>query len=117
MSELYPDDQLADILAELASLPHETPWVEFKENYADPESIGKYLSSLSNSAALEVQPRGFMAWGVRDSDYAIVGTSFDPFSEKKGNEDLIPWLTRELDPQIHFEFDVLELEGNRVVLI
>ena len=117
MSELYQSDQLAEIVKELTALPQETPWAEFKVNFANPDDVGKYLSALSNSAALEGKPRGFMVWGVHDATHAIVGTSFDPFSEKKGNEDLIPWLTRGLKPGTHFEFDVLEVDGLRVVLM
>lgn len=35
------------LIAELAKLPKETEWVEFKENNASPEIIGKNISALS----------------------------------------------------------------------
>jgi len=117
MSSLYDDDQLADIATELLALPRETPWIEFKENNEDPQLIGEYLSGLSNSAALEGKPRGFLLWGVSDAEHRPLGTGFDPTSAKKGNEDLIPWLTRGLTPQLHFEFDEVEVDGARLVLM
>jgi ATP-dependent DNA helicase RecG len=117
VSDVYSDEQLAEIVAELAALPQETAWAEFKENYTDEEGLGRYLSALSNSAALDGKPRGFMVWGIRDADHEYLGTTFDPFSAKKGNEDLIPWLTRGLTPRVHFEFDVFEVEGRRLVMM
>ncbi len=41
---------LATLLTELRSHSHETEWIEFKRNHADPQKIGEYLSALSNSA-------------------------------------------------------------------
>lgn len=34
---LYPADYLSGLLKELRALSHETEWVEFKQNYANPE--------------------------------------------------------------------------------
>lgn len=44
---------LVGLVRELCKLPKETTWVEFKQNKAEPEDIGEYLSALSNGAALE----------------------------------------------------------------
>ena len=41
--------QLQAKLSDLLALPQETEWAEFKQNYADPQSIGEYLSALANS--------------------------------------------------------------------
>ena len=46
-----------------------------------------------------------------------VGTTFQPARARVGNEDLGAWLTRLLTPQIHFEFQELELDGHRLVLM
>lgn len=82
--------------------------MEFKENLADPGQIGEYISALANSAVLSGTTHGYLVWGVRDSDHVVVGTDFDPHSAKaSGNEDLIPWLTRMLNPQVYFEFRVI----------
>jgi hypothetical protein len=91
---------LDGLLHELRALPHETEWLEFKESYGDPQEIGEYISALANSAALVGKAAAYLVWGVRDSDHAIVGTSFDPTVAKKGNEALESWLLRLLEPKI-----------------
>jgi ATP-dependent DNA helicase RecG len=98
------DQYLNSLLAEMCKLPRETEWVEFKQNKADPEEIGEYISALSNSAALNEKAKSYIVWGVADGDHSIVGTSFDPESAKVGNEDLENWLLRLLTPKIHFGF-------------
>ena len=55
------DAQLQAKLTELLALPQETEWAEFKHNNSDPQLIGEYLSAISNSAALESQPFGYIA--------------------------------------------------------
>lgn len=40
-------DYLVGLVRELCKLPQETEWVEFKENDAEPENIGEYLSALA----------------------------------------------------------------------
>ena len=45
-------DSIRGLVRELSKLPHETEWVEFKRNDAEPQRIGEYLSGLSNAAAL-----------------------------------------------------------------
>ncbi|MEV5299059.1 ATP-binding protein [Amycolatopsis methanolica] len=112
-----PADRLQVLVAKLVALPHETEWVEFKENLANPEDIGEYVSALSNGAALSHQDKGYLVWGVRDSDHQVVGTRFDPSTAKKGNEDLLPWLLRSVHPQVHFEFHDVVFEGKKLVVL
>ncbi len=58
-----------------------------------------------------------MLWGVDDATHDPVGTDFDPWSSKKGSEDLIPWLTRAVDPQVEPRFGSAPYpEGRAVVL-
>ena len=45
-------EYLQSLVRELAKLPDETEWVEFKCNTKQPQIIGEYISALSNSAAL-----------------------------------------------------------------
>jgi predicted HTH transcriptional regulator len=108
---------LVGLVRELCKLTNETGWVEFKENNNRPEEIGEYLSALSNSAALEGKASAYLLWGVRDSDHAIVGTSVDPATAKKGNEELENWLLRSLEPKLQFAFFTVEVDGKRVVLL
>jgi predicted HTH transcriptional regulator len=105
------------VVRQLLALPQETAWVEDKHNNSNPQEIGEYLSALSNSAALEGVEHGYLIWGISDGDRTPVGTAFQPASAKVSNEDLEPWLARLLTPQIHFEFQELELDGKRVVLM
>jgi ATP-dependent DNA helicase RecG len=109
-------DRLPELVERLLALPAETEWLEFKENKFKPEEIGEYISALANSAALVGQVRGYLIWGVRDSDHEVVGTSVDPH-QKVGNEDLVNWLLTLTRPQVHFQFHVLEVRGLRVVVL
>ena len=108
---------LADLVRRLRALPHETEWVEFKENYRRPERVGEYLSALANSAALHGQSHGYVLWGIRNSTHELVGTNFVPGATRKGNELIEPWLARLLDPQVDFRFHEVEVDGSRVVLL
>lgn len=110
-------DYLNGLVAELRKLPAETPWLEFKHNYANPEDVGEYISAVSNMAALHGKAAGYVVWGIEDGTHRVLGTTFHPAKTKKGNEDLENWLTRLLTPRLHFQFHELEHEGQRLVLL
>ena len=117
MTNPRPSGYRADLVRQLCTLPHETEWVEFKESYAQPEQVGEYVSAMANAAALHEKPHGYLLWGVRNGTHELVGTRFVPGSAKKGNELLEPWLARSLRPQVHFDFEEVEVDGVRVVLL
>lgn len=94
MSTARTSEYVSGLISELRKLPAETGWVEFKENYSDPEDIGEYLSALSNTAAIEGKANAYVVWGVRDGTHEVVGTTFKPTQVKKGNEELESWLLR-----------------------
>lgn len=104
------------LIRELVKLPHESEWVEFKQNNADPTEIGQYISAISNSAAIANKPTGFICWGVSDGSHEIVGTKFDPVTEKIGNEQLENWLLHQLNPRVHFSIHKELIDGKTVVL-
>lgn len=110
-------DYLAGLVRELCKLPHETEWLEFKADNADPQEIGEYLSALANAAAYSGKAFAYLVWGVEDETHRIVGTRFTPAASKKGNEPLETWLLRLLTPKIHFRFSDLTLEDRPVVLL
>lgn len=117
MSPLPTAEYLSGLVAELRKLPNETGWVEFKENYTNPEDIGEYLSALGNTAALQGKANGYVIWGVKDTTHEVVGTSFKPALTKKGNEDIESWLTRLLSPRLHFHFYEISHEGKPIVIL
>lgn len=117
MNETADSKFLRGLLDELRKLPAETPWVEFKSNNANPDEIGEYLSALSNAAALEGKANAYLVWGIDDATHEVTGTSFRPGADKKGNEDLEPWLVRLLNPRLHFRFHSFDHEGKPVVIL
>lgn len=111
------EEYLRSLLNELCNLPYETGWVEFKHNNKDYESIGEYISALSNSATLEGKSHAYMVWGIEDGTHEIIGTNFDPFKSKIGNEELESWLLRQLSPKILFVFNELNIDSGKVVIL
>jgi ATP-dependent DNA helicase RecG len=109
--------EFSALVQDLASLPGETEWVEFKESRAEPDEVGEYISALANSAALHGRSRAYVVWGVRNGSHAIVGTSFRPAAAKVGNEDLEPWVARLLSPRIDFRFHEGVVGGKPVTLL
>ena len=81
----YNIDLIDAIINEARNNKTELPWIEFKENYADHQGIGEYISALSNTAALFNQEHAFMIWGVNNETHELTDTSFDPRVEKIGN--------------------------------
>ncbi|OED37900.1 transcriptional regulator [Chromatiales bacterium (ex Bugula neritina AB1)] len=110
------DQELIALLAELRALPHETEWVEFKHNRAEPNDIGEYLSALANSAALHAKGAAYIVWGVEDGTHNIVGTTFKPRLAKQGNEELENWLLRLLSPRIDFQISEFRVESANIVI-
>src|SRR6056297_3270443 len=93
-------EHLTGLVRELQRLPKETERVEFKQNKAEPDGIGEYISALANSAALLGKAHGYLVWGVEDVSHELVGTTFLPARVKVGNEELESWLLRLLEPKI-----------------
>jgi ATP-dependent DNA helicase RecG len=109
------ENDLKVLLSELRSLPQETEWVEFKKN--NDLELGQYISALSNSACIHDKPYGYIIFGIDDLTHRVVGTTFTANKKGKGNEDLVPWLTRLLSPRIHFECHEVNHPDGRVVAI
>ena len=110
-------EYLVSLVRELAKQPSETEWVEFKCNYNDPQTIGEYISALSNSATLSGKPKGYIIWGVNDESHKIEGTSFQYRKAKKGNEELENWLSHLLSPRVDFKFYEIPIDGVVVLIL
>lgn len=108
--------ELFKLLTELRSQSQETEWVEFKQNNADPEQIGEYISALSNSAALHRKETAYIVWGVENGTHHVVGTTFKPRQTKKGNEELENWLLRLLAPRIDVTIHEFQENDHDVVI-
>ncbi|MHB1403835.1 MAG: ATP-binding protein [Thiobacillus sp.] len=91
--------------------------MEFKENDAEPQAIGEYISALANGAALIGKASAYLVWGVKSQDHEIVGTSFQPQKANVGNEELENWLLRLLEPKIDFRFHETRVDDSHVILL
>lgn len=112
-----PSEYYVDLVRELSTLPKETEWVEFKVNVQDPKGIGEYVSALANSAAIIGKPFAYCVWGISDHDHTVVGTNFNPGAKMVGNEELENWLSRLIEPDSHFQFVKVLLDGHTVILL
>ncbi len=110
-------DYLVGLVRELCNLPHETEWVEFKVNHRAPQTVGEYVSALSNAAALHDKIHAYILWGIENETHAVVGTDFSPAIARKGNEPLETWLLGLLRPRIDFQFHEVVIGGKRVVIM
>ena len=107
---------LIGLVEELRSLPHETEWVEFKQNQNDPQYIGKCISALANGATLNGKSSAYLVWGIEDKTHAILGTSLSLAGEMKGNEPLENWLRRGLVPHTDFHIYEFAVDERRIIL-
>lgn len=108
---------LYKLLEELCANDSEKPWLEFKQNYNNPEEIGEYISALSNGACIDNQPYGYLVWGVKNDTHEIVGSVFKMSEAKKGNQDLELWLRTLLHPRIYFEILAFEYQGKAITML
>lgn len=110
-------EYLQSLVHELTKLPAETEWIEFKCNNQDPERIAKYISALSNSAALNEKAKAYIIWGIDDKSHEIAGSTFQYRQARKGNEELEAWLTRMINPKIDFHFYEVPINDKNIVLL
>lgn len=95
----------------------ETEWLEFKSNYLSVENIAKDISALSNGATLLGRPFAYLIFGIDDSTHDVIGTAYNYRKEKKGNEELEPWLKRVIDPDIDFKFYEFDYSDFKKILL
>ncbi len=105
------------LVNELLKLPKECEWLELKLNNSEKDDIGSYITALSNSAAFLGKPTGYVIWGIEDESKKIVGTTFEPFKQKVGNEELENWLLQRLNPKINFQFHSFIMDDKTIVLL
>ena len=111
----------------IATYNRETRHLEFKHNYQDANTLGEYISALSNGATLDNEDFGYLFFGVDDASLEIVGTTFNPSdrkvsfkldkSNKTPNQYLEIGLRQYIAPRINFEIvPFMTPNGNKVVM-
>lgn len=108
--------RLIALVDDLRARAEEAEWFEFKTNNSDPKMVGKRVSALANSARLHDHDYGYMVWGVRDNDHAVVGTTFDP-DATIGSQPFKLRLMQPLAPAPHLEFEVVPHPQGRLVVL
>ena len=73
-----------ELIRSLTALPTEVEWVEFKVNNKEPARIAKYISALSNAAALCDRAYGYIVWGIKNDTHEIVEQILNTKRQKKG---------------------------------
>lgn len=109
-------DVWTELVEGLMAYGAEEEWFEFKENWFEPMVLGEYISALSNAAAMAGRKEAYFVWGVRDSDYEVVGTGF-LWQRNVGGEPLEHWLARQVQPDIGFRFHEAAVRNQRVVIL
>ena len=107
---------IGSIVRELRAYEDEQEWFEFKENWFQPETLGEYVSAMSNAAAFHYRKYAFFVWGVNNDTHEIVGTTFNQYREYH-KEPYQNYLARNLSPSVNFSFEEATIDGKRVVAL
>ena len=110
-------ENLDFLLRELIRQPSETEWLEFKHDNFTPDTIGKDISALANSATLYERDRAYMVWGIEDQTHSVVGTKFNHMTVRQGKEELANYLQSMLSENADFEFYETALNDKRIVIL
>ena len=95
----------------------EAATVEFKEDNTDARLVGRLVSAISNAARVQNVEFGYVVWGIRDGDGAVVGTGFEPSAAVRQRQSYEFWLAQRLNPSNAFAFKEASLDNRRIVLL
>lgn len=115
MNDLRDGRYFEDLVRQLLTEPAEAAWLEFKHGNDNPEQIAKYISALSNGAALVGRQYGYLLWGIDDSSREPVGTKVAPETARKGGAALPFWLSTATGGDVVIDFGEGTIDGKRVV--
>lgn len=107
-------------LLDLIRTHEESEIIEYKENNANPDRIGKYISALGNGALMTHAPCAYLIWGVKDVTKEIVGTTFNPELAKasgKNKMPLITFLDKFVDPRLSLKWHSITINSKKVVCL
>ena len=108
---------LEKLVDELRKYDSENYWLEFKHNNYDPDMIGQDISALSNGAAYSDKNCAYMIWGIDDKTHEIVGTDYDQFTLKVGEQEIESWLRNLISKNVEFEFQTVFMNNKKVVVL
>ena len=111
------NDGLSMLLDQLVAGERECEWLEFKENYLDPQYLGKSISAIANSSLLHGKKRGYVIFGVRDSTWEIVGTKVVLAQEKVDGQELENWLHIRMRPKTDFRLHEFRYDDKKIAII
>ncbi len=93
---------IKQIVLDLCAMNDEQEWFEFKENWFQPETLGEYVSALSNAAAFHYKKYAYFIWGVEDENHKIVGTTFNQYCDR--NPPLLYFCIRNMTLSVSHSF-------------
>ncbi len=106
-----------ELVDRLLSDGRETELFECKKNNVDPCLIAKIVCGLSNSARRHDADFAYIIWGIDESTYNVVGTTFDPDTFKKSNQKFDIWLSKNIIPSLDLKFKCVNHPDGKVVLL
>jgi predicted HTH transcriptional regulator len=110
------EKEIRTIIADIQAAAKESEWVEVKINNYSPETIGEYISALANGAAYMGQSKGYLVFGIDDATHSIVGTTYNPKSDRVCNQEIENWIATQLSPRIDFVIEEAIVNEKHVVL-
>lgn len=105
-------ERLEILVNELRRYESETNWFEFKHDNYDPDMIGQDISALANGAAYAEKARAYMIWGIHDKTHEVVGTKYDQYTLKVGNQEIESWLRNLISKNAEFEFHKINMKDS-----
>lgn len=107
-------ENLVKLVDRLRGYDSETYWFEFKHNNYDPEMIGQDISALANGAAYAEKNLAYMIWGIDDRTHEVVGTDYDQYTLKVGNQEIESWLRNLISKNAEFEFRTIQMKDSNM---
>ena len=104
-------ENLELLVRELCKYSNELPWLEFKHNNYNPETIGQDISALANGATLDEKSCAYFIWGIDNETHEIRGTDYNLQNLKKGGEELENWLRGLLSKNADFEYQTVQMDN------
>ncbi len=110
-------ENLEKLITQLIEFDSESNWFEFKHNNYNEDMIGQDISALANAAAYSDKSCAYMLWGIDDKTHEIVGTDYNQYTLKIGNQEIESWLRNLLSPNAEFEFKNIKMNNKDIVVL